>query len=74
MLVMSETRKERFERLATRRVNRILNDLRLLGNLSNRSSYDYTENEIKKIFSAIEYSTKNAKSKFTFIKRVKFKL
>jgi hypothetical protein len=71
---MNETRKQRFERLATRRVNRILNDLRLLGNLSNRSSYDYTENEIKKIFIAIEYSTKNAKSKFTFIKRVKFKL
>ena len=71
---MSETRNQRFERLATKRVNRILNDLRLLGNLSSRSSYDYSENEIKKIFNAIESSTKSAKSKFTFIKRVRFKL
>lgn len=71
---MDESRKQRFERLATRRVNRILNYLRLLGNLSNRSSYDYTESEIRKIFSAIEHSTKNAKSKFTFVRRVNFKL
>ena len=74
MSLMSETRKQRFERIGTKRVNRILNNLRLLGNLSNRSSYDYTENEIRKIFNVVDHSTKNAKSKFTFVKRVKFKL
>jgi hypothetical protein len=71
---MSETRHQRFERLATKRVNRILNDLRLLGNLSNRSSYDYTDSEIQKIFSAIDSASKHSKSKFTYVKRVKFQL
>lgn len=71
---MVETRKDRFERLATKRVNRIINDLRLLGNLSNRSSYDYSENEIRKIFNAVELNCKSAKSKFTFVNRIKFKL
>lgn len=71
---MKESRKERFQRLATNRVNRILNDLRLLGNLSNRSSYDYGDDEIQKIFTAIESASKNAKSKFSFPKKIKFQL
>lgn len=71
---MNESRKARFQRLATNRVNRILNDLRLLGNLSNRSSYDYTDDEIQKIFTAIDSSTKYAKSKFSFPRKVKFHL
>lgn len=71
---MKESRKERFQRLATKRVNRILNDLRLLGNLSNRSSYDYSDDEIQKIFGAIESTFKNSKSKFSFPKTIKFQL
>jgi len=71
---MEETRHQRFERLATKRVNRILNDLRLLGNLSNRSSYDYSDYEIQKIFVAIESALKNSKSKFSFPKKIKFQL
>jgi len=74
LMDMSESRKERFQRLATKRVTRILNDIRLLGNLSNRSSYDYSDDEIQKIFTAIESASKHAKSKFTYIKRVKFQL
>lgn len=71
---MKESRKERFQRLATNRVNRVLNDIRLLGNLANRSSYDYTDAEIQKIYYAIDSATKHSKSKFTFIKNVKFQL
>ena len=71
---MNESRKERFQRLATKRVTRILNDLRLLGNLSNRSSYDYSDEEIQKIFTAIDGAKNHAKSKFSFTKKVKFQL
>ena len=69
-----ETRKQRFARLAEKRVTRILNGLRLLGNLSNRSSYDYSDYDIRKIFGAIDSSTKAAKSKFSFPKKIKFQL
>lgn len=61
---MKETKRERFIRLAEARTNKILDMLKLLGNCSNKSNYDYSEDDIKKIFSAIEKETKNAKAKF----------
>lgn len=45
-----------------------------MGNLSNRSSYDYSEFEIRKIFGAIDTASKTAKSKFSFTKKTKFQL
>lgn len=61
-----ETNKERFVRLATIRTNAILKKLKVLGNCSNRSTYDYTEDEINKIFSEIEKSVRNTKAKFHY--------
>jgi len=71
---MSESRHERFHRLAVKRVNRILNDVRLLGNLANRSSYDYSDREIWKIFKVLDETIRNSKSKFSFVNKVKFRL
>lgn len=61
---MRETKRERFIRLAEARTNKILDMLKLLGNCSNKSNYDYSEEDIKKIFSAIDKETKNARAKF----------
>jgi hypothetical protein len=70
-----ETRNDRFKRIAAKRTNDVLNKLRLLGNCSNRSGYDYSEEEVDKIFNTIHQATKTAKSKFSFGKRNKeFKL
>ena len=46
--------RDRFKRIATKRVNKILDTLELLNNCSNRNSYVYEETEIKKMFSAIK--------------------
>lgn len=54
----------RFKRLAELRGNRIINDLRLLKNLSNKSNYSYTDNEVKLIFDAIDDELKIAKQSF----------
>ena len=59
-------KKDRFKRLATKRTAEILKKLRILGNCANRSAYDYSEEEIAKIFSAIERAAKDARSKFYF--------
>lgn len=67
-------KKERFKRLAVYRTNEVLKKLRVLGNCSNRSAYEYSEEEINKIFSEIERRTKEIKSKFHFNKDNKFKL
>jgi hypothetical protein len=69
-----ETRHERFKRIATKRTNEILERIRILGNCSNRSSYEYTEEEVNKIFSEIEKQLKYIKAKFLAEKRERFKL
>ncbi len=45
---MKETRHERFKRVASKRTNEILEKIRILGNCSNKSSYEYTEEEVIK--------------------------
>lgn len=69
-----ESRNEKFKRLATKRTNNILHYTRLLGNLSNKSTYDYSDDEVNKIFSAIEAQFKIAKMKFHAHKKKEFKL
>jgi ABC-type Fe3+-hydroxamate transport system substrate-binding protein len=69
-----ETPKERFKRLATARTNAVLDKLRILGNLSNRQLYSYTEEEVEKIFNAINKESKAIKNKFTNQKQQKFDL
>ncbi len=70
----AETSKERFKRIAAARTNAVLQKLRVLSNCANRQYYDYTEEEVDIIFSAIEKKVKEAKSKFFFSKEEKFKL
>ena len=62
---MKETKHERFQRIATNRTNRIIDQLRLLGNCSNRSNYEYTDAEVKKIFSAIESEIRTQKARYS---------
>lgn len=69
-----ESRHERFKRLASKRTNEILEKIRILGNCSNKSSYEYTEDDINKIFSEIEKYLKLTKAKFLSGKIEKFKL
>ena len=59
-----ESRRERFKRIAAKRTNDILEKIRILGNCSNKSSYDYTEEEINKIFTEIDKQLKLTKAKF----------
>lgn len=53
-----------FERLAERRVNEVIKKIRLIGNLANRSNYDYTDKHAKQIIEALENEVKFLKAKF----------
>lgn len=66
---MQEDRAQRFKRIATYRTNEVLDKLRLIGNLSNKTNYEYTEDEVNKIFSAIETQLRIAKAKFSSSKK-----
>ncbi len=54
-----ENKREKFVRLAENRTNRIIDQIELLGNLSNTSAYEYSKKR---------YSKQNSKEsrKFTF--------
>ena len=68
-------KRERFLRIAENRTNKILEQIRLLGNCSNKHNYEYEDDEIKKIFGVIEQELKHAKAKFlSQSNKEKFKL
>lgn len=59
-----ETKRERFVRIAEARTNKIIDMMKLLGNCSSTSNYEYTDEDVRKIFGAIEREMRNAKAKF----------
>ena len=61
---VKETKRERFMRIAEARTNKIIDMIELLGNCSNRATYEYSKDDVKKIFAAIENELKTAKAKF----------
>lgn len=60
----NESKGERFVRIAEARTNKIINMIQLLGNCSNKATYDYDKDDVRKIFGAIEDELRLAKSKF----------
>ena len=58
-----DNKKENFKRISENRVNKILQLLGQLSNLSNTSFYEYSEKDIEKIFDAIENESQKTKKK-----------
>lgn len=69
-----KSKRERFLSVAESRTNIIIEKIRILGNCSNRSLYEYSQNEIDKIFRAIQNKINETKMRFTAKKKKKFKL
>ena len=66
-----ETKRDKFVRLAEARTNKIIDMLQLLGNCSNSNVYDDTQQDVDKIFNAIDAEVKEAKKKFSKIESKK---
>ncbi len=69
-----ETRREKFKRLAEKRTKSVLEKIRILSNLFNKSVYDYEDQDIKRIFNAIEEELRIAKTKTKIPQKRDFKL
>jgi len=67
----NETKRERFIRVAEARTNKVLDMLKLLGNCATPSNYDYTQDDIKKIFDALERELRNTKNRFLSLEETK---
>lgn len=58
-------KRENFVRLGEQRVNRALREIRLIGNLSNTSAYEFSDADIRKIFGALQKGLDAAKSRYS---------
>ena len=63
MAKIQETKRDKFVRLAEARTNKIIDMIQLLGNCSNSGAYDYTQQDVDKIFTAIENELREAKGR-----------
>lgn len=59
-----EGKREKFERLAEKRMSEVIKKLRLIGNLSNRNNYEYSAEQVKQIIDSLEHELKIIKNKF----------
>ena len=60
----AENKHDKFKRLAAQRTTNALKKIELIGNLSS-SGYKYTQEEVDKIFAALQQTLENTKSRFT---------
>ncbi|MGS0972243.1 MAG: hypothetical protein ACVCEJ_03225 [Candidatus Izemoplasmataceae bacterium] len=69
-----DKRYDNFKRVAEKRTNKIIEMIQLLGNLSNKSFYDYTDDDVLSIFNVIQKEIDTQKEKLVSGKKSKFKL
>ena len=70
----TKEKRERFIRLGESRTKKVLRSISTLSHCSNKSLYDYRDEEIDKIFNTIERAVAESKIKFKKEKPVDFKL
>ncbi len=62
-------KSDKFKELARSRVNRAINMIRLIANLGNKTHYDYTPEQARKIVNALNAEVRNVQIKFNSKKR-----
>lgn len=60
----TDDRREKFIKLAEARTNNAIKQIKLIGNLSNRGNYSYTEKDVDKICKALHTEIKSMKDRF----------
>jgi len=58
-------RRGKFVKLANQRVSKAIDQIRLIGNLSNRAAYEFTEDDARKIVKALQKAVDAAKARFS---------
>ena len=62
--MVEETKHERFIRLAESRTQRALKSIQVIGNLSNRSRYEYSDQDIERIVGALRREVRTLEQRF----------
>jgi hypothetical protein len=56
--------RDSFVRLANARVNKAIESIRLVGNLSNKSNYEYTDEDAERILDALKIALVDCRKRF----------
>lgn len=59
-----QAKSDNFKRLSDSRLEKTLNEIRLIGNLSNKNNYEYTPEQAEELFSKLEQALKTARARF----------
>lgn len=59
-----DTKRRKFKELAEKRVNKALDSIRLVGNLSNRQTYAYDDAQVRKIVKALRDAVGEVEARF----------
>jgi len=59
-----KSNREKFVELCEKRVTKVIKDIRLIGNLSNRTNYKYDENDVRKILKVLKAEISNLEARF----------
>ena len=57
-------KRQKFVALAEKRVTRTIKDIRLIGNLSNRSNYEYDQTDVRSILRALKHEISELERRF----------
>ena len=68
-----ESKSGRFKRVAERRVQRVLDSLRSLSQCANKRMYQWEDNDLKKIWEAVDKELKNCKTSYETAEPQEFK-
>lgn len=63
------TKSDNFKRLAEKRTDSALKTIRSIGKLSNPSHYEYSDEEVAKIYAALRQELDDMKTRFSVNKR-----
>jgi len=58
-------KREKFVKLAEGRTQTALNEIRKIGNLSNKRAYEYEPNDVKKVIKALREAVSEVEKRFT---------
>jgi hypothetical protein len=69
MVETTTKKRDTFLRLAEKRTNAVIDKIRILSNCANPYAYEYNDQDVRKIFEAIEEELKVARTRFMQGKR-----
>jgi transcription elongation GreA/GreB family factor len=69
----SNEKADKFRTLGEKRVTKVLNAIRRIGNLSRRSTYAYTQAEIEQMFTTLRAELDAAEKKFADHQKAAFR-